>query len=246
MEQTAVNTATQLGTQVGTQLGTQTMENTGIVSTLIEQYQMGGPMMHFIALAGAIAIAIIIERVMRIVFQYNIDGTSFMFEVQKYVLANDIDGAIRLCNGAGRAALPRVIKAGLQRASRDEHQIQNAIDAASLEVIPKIEKRLHYLGLIANLATLLGLLGTIAGLIHTFDIVSKVPASERQNALSAGIAEALNCTAFGLLVAILAMIAHSWLSARSSTLIEEVDEYSVKLIDLLSARKYKHSTEETL
>lgn len=215
-----------------------------VVGFIAEQYQLGGFMMHPIAICFAISIAIMIERLMRIVFQYNIDGTSFMFEVQKYVLANDIDGAIRICNGAGRAALPRVIKAGLQRASRDEHQIQNAIDAASLEVIPKIEKRLHYLGLIANLATLLGLLGTISGLIYSFGKVAVAPAAERQNVLSAGIAEALNCTAFGLIVAITTMIAFSWLSSRASTLIEEVDEYSVKLIDLLSARKYKHSTEE--
>lgn len=216
------------------------------VSLLVEQFQLGGPMMYPIAFALAVAVAIILERTMRIMFQYNIDGTSFMFEVQKYVLANDIDGAIRLCNGGGKAALPRVVKAGLQRASRDEHQIQNAIDAASLEVIPKIEKRLHYLALIANLATLLGLLGTIAGLIYSFGQLSKVPAAERQKVLSDGIAEALNCTAFGLLVAILAMVAHSWLSAKAATLIEEVDEYSVKLIDLLSARKYKHSTEENV
>jgi len=236
----------QVTTTTATQLTQAALENKNLFSTIIEQYQQGGFMMNVIAFAGAIAIAIIIERLMRIVFQYNIDGTSFMFEVQKYVLANDIDGAIRLCNGAGRAALPRVIKAGLQRASRDEHQIQNAIDAASLEVIPKIEKRLHYLGLIANLSTLFGLLGTIVGLISAFGDVAKAPAAERQNVLSAGIAEALNCTAFGLLVAIVSMIAHSWLSARAGTLVEEVDEYSVKLIDLLSARKYKHSTEETL
>jgi biopolymer transport protein ExbB/TolQ len=100
--------------------------------------------------------------------------------------------------------------------------------------------------LIANLATLLGLLGTISGLIYSFGKVAVAPAAERQNVLSAGIAEALNCTAFGLIVAIIAMIAHSWLSARAAVLVEEVDEYSVKLIDLLSARKYKHSTEETL
>lgn len=238
-----VTTAT---TATATQLSQAAMENTNLASALIDQYQKGGTMMHVIALAGAIMVAIIIERFMRLVLQYNIDGTSFMFEVQKYVLANDIDGAIRLCNGAGRAALPRVIKAGLQRASRDEHQIQNAIDAASLEVIPRVEKRLHYLGLIANLATLFGLLGTIVGLIGAFGKVATAPAAERQNVLSAGIAEALNCTAFGLLVAITAMIAHSWLSARAGTIVEEVDEYSVKLIDLLSARKYKHSTEETL
>lgn len=215
-----------------------------LLSYGIQQFQAGGKMMIPIAICGAITIAIILERVMRIMFQYNIDGTSFMFEVQKYVLANDIDGAIRLCNGGGRAALPRVVKAGLQRASRDEHQIQNAIDAASLEVIPKIEKRLHYLALIANLATLLGLLGTISGLIYAFGQLASVPAEQKQAVLSNGIAEALNCTAFGLLVAITAMIFHSWLSSKAATLIEEVDEYSVKLIDLLSARKYKHSTEE--
>ena len=216
------------------------------LNSIIEQYQLGGGMMHAIAVCLAVTVAIILERILRIVFQYNIDGTSFMFEVQKYVLANDIDGAIRLCNGAGRAALPRVIKAGLQRASRDEHQIQNAIDAASLEVIPKIEKRLHYLALVANLSTLLGLLGTIVGLIHGFGKVALAPAAERQNVLSGAIAEALNCTAFGLLVAITAMVFHSWLSSKAATLIEEVDEYAVKLIDLLSARKYKHSTEENV
>lgn len=214
------------------------------ISYGIEQFQHGGLMMWPIAVCGAVTVAIILERLIRIMFQYNIDGTSFMFEVQKYVLANDIDGAIRLCNGGGRAALPRVVKAGLQRASRDEHQIQNAIDAASLEVIPKIEKRLHYLALIANLATLLGLLGTISGLIYSFGQLAVVPAAEKQNVLSKGISEALNCTAFGLLIAITAMIFHSWLSSKAATLIEEVDEYSVKLIDLLSARKYKHSTEE--
>lgn len=216
------------------------------VNVLIERFQGGGPFMYPIAFAFAISIAIILERMARIIFQFNIDGTSFMFEVQKYVLANDIDGAIRLCSGAGKSALGRVIKAGLQRASRDEHQIQNAIDAASLEVIPKIEKRLHYLGLIANLATLLGLLGTISGLITSFKAVAAAEASQRQAILSSGISEALNCTAFGLIVAITTMIAHSWLSSRAAVLVEEVDEYSVKLIDLLSARKYKHSTEESL
>ena len=217
-----------------------------LISFLLDQFRKGGFMMYPIAIAGAVAISLILERIVRVVLTYNIDGTSFMFEVQKYVLANDIDGAIRLCNGANRAALPRVIKAGLQRASRDEHQIQNAIDAASLEVIPKLEKRLHYLALIANLATLLGLLGTISGLIQSFQAVALAEPSKRQAILSAGISEALNCTAFGLLVAILAMIFHSWLSGRSSTLIEEIDEYSVKLIDLLSARKFKHSTEDSM
>ncbi|MBI3557782.1 MAG: MotA/TolQ/ExbB proton channel family protein, partial [Deltaproteobacteria bacterium] len=200
--------------------------------------------MHFIALTFGFAIAFVIERMLRLYATYYVDGSSFMFEVQKYILANDLDGAIRLCNGAGKAALPRVIKAGLQRASRDDTQIQNAIDAASLEVVPKLEKRLNYLALIANIATLLGLLGTITGLISSFGAIAIGEASKRQEILAKGISEAMNCTAFGLIVAISTMVLHSVLSTRATRIVEDIDEFGVKLLDLLSARKYRHSSEK--
>lgn len=216
-----------------------------IISSLIAAFQSGGTFMYPIAITFGFAIAIIIERVMRLYFTYSVGSAdSFMFEVQKYVLANDIDGAIRLCNGATKAALGRVIKAGLQRSSRDETQIQNAIDAASLEVIPRLERRLTYLSLIANIATLLGLLGTINGLIHSFKAIALADASQRQTILAAGISEAMNCTAFGLVVAISTMVMHSLLTSKATHLIEEIDEFGVKLLDLLSARKYKHSSEK--
>jgi biopolymer transport protein ExbB/TolQ len=198
-----------------------------------------------IAIAFAAAIALTFERFRRLFTQYNIDGPSFMFEVQKYILANDLDGAIRVCNGAGDAALAKVIKAGLQRASRDDQQIQNAIDAASLEMIPKLEKRLPYLAMIANIATLLGLLGTITGLIKSFNAVSLADPAQRQAILAAGISEAMNATAFGLITAILAMLAHSMLTGRATKILEEIDEFGVKLLDLLSARKYRHSSEKS-
>ena len=220
------------------------MDVSNFFVTMIANYQKGGPFMHFIALTFAFAIAFIIERMLRLFATYYVDGTSFMFEVQKYILANDLDGAIRLCNGAGKAALPRVIKAGLQRASRDEAQIQNAIDAASLEVVPKLEKRLNYLALIANIATLLGLLGTITGLIHSFAALAAADAAKRQEILANGISEAMNCTAFGLIVAISTMIMHSVLTSRATRIIEDIDEFGVKLLDLLSARKYRHSSEK--
>ena len=193
------------------------------------------------------SIVFVIERITRLYSTYYVDGQSFMFEVQKHVLANDLDGAIRICNGATKAALPRVIKAGLQRASRDDSQIQNAIDAASLEVVPKLEKRLNYLSLIANIATLLGLLGTITGLIHSFaGIAAAAEAAERQKLLANGIAEAMNCTAFGLIVAISTMVMHGVLTARATKIIEDIDEFGVKLLDLLSARKQEHSSEKAL
>jgi biopolymer transport protein ExbB/TolQ len=214
-------------------------ESTSFVASLVQEFQIGGIWMVFIAIAMAIGAAFTLERVIRLFFQYNVDGASFMFEVQKYILANDIDGAIRVCNGAGKAALPKVIKSGLQRAARDEQQIQNAIDAASLEAIPRLEKRLPYLALIANVATLLGLLGTISGLIKSFAAIKLADPAQRQEILSNGISEAMTATKYGLAVAILTMIAHSILTSKANTILEEIDEFGVKLLDLLSARKYR-------
>lgn len=216
-----------------------TTTSPSFMTSLAKAFQDGGPAMWGIIIAFGIGVAFTLERFFRLFLQYNIDGASFMFEVQKFILANDIDGAIRLCNGTGRAALPKVIKAGLQRSSRDEAQIQNAIDAASLEVIPKLERRLGYLALIANLSTLLGLLGTIFGLIKAFAAIAAADPAQRQIILSEGISEAMNATAFGLLTAIGAMIAHSVLSNKANRIVEEIDEFGVKLLDLLSARRYR-------
>lgn len=219
------------------------MESGNFTQGIVGAFQQGGFSMWLIAVTLAVSVAFMLERMIKLA-QANVDGAAFMFEIQKYILANDLDGAIRLCNGAGHAALPRVIKAGLQRASRDQEQIQNAIDAASLEVIPKLERRLPYLSLIANIATLLGLLGTISGLIKSFAAVALADPAQRQAILAAGISEAMNATAFGLVTAILTMVVHSVLSSKASKIIEEVDEYGVKLLDLLSARKFRHSSEK--
>ena len=196
-----------------------------------------------IGVSFAISIAFTLERFIRL-GRLNINGNSFMFEIQKYVLANDIDGAIRHCNGAENTALAKVIKAGLSRASRDEQQIQNAIDAASLEQVPKLERNLPYLALIANIATLLGLLGTIAGLIQSFAAIGAADPAQRQALLSAGISEAMGATKLGLLAAIFTMVAHGVLSTKANKILEEIDEFGVKLMDLLSARRYRASSEK--
>ncbi len=191
----------------------------------------------------AYSIALVLERLSKLA-KMDMDARSFMFEIQKYVLANDLDGAIRACNSSPHKAVPKVLKAGLQRASRDESQIQNAIDAASLEVIPQLEKRLAALATIANIATLLGLLGTISGLIFSFGALETAEPSKRQAILGNGISEAMVATAFGLLTAIFTMAMHSYLANRATKVMEEIDEFGVKLMDLLSARKFRHSSEK--
>jgi len=215
----------------------QIMESGGLLAGIIRSFQNGDFWLYPIALCFFFTIGLSFERAYRLWFSFSIDGRSFMAQIHKFILANDISGAIKHCANTGDAALPRVIKAGLQRADLGEQQIQNAIDTASLDVIPKLDRRLSYLSLIANVATLLGLLGTISGLITAFAAVANADAQARQAILSAGISEAMNATAFGLVTAILAMVAHSLLSARSARLVEDVDHFGVMLMDLLSVRR---------
>ena len=162
----------------------------------------------------------------------DINGASFMNEIQRHILSNDLQGAVRICSGS-EAVLPRVLKSGLKRSNNSTEQMQNAIDATALEVIPKVESRLNYLSLIANVSTLFGLLGTIQGLITSFAAVAAADPSQKAEMLANGIAKAMNTTFLGLLSAITIMILHSFLVAKAESIINGIDEYSVKLMDLL-------------
>lgn len=196
----------------------------------------GGVFMYVILAVWGFAIAVAVERFKKLSYTYDVDGPSFMNELQRYILSNDIQGAIRVCSGS-QAALPRVLKSGLKRANQGPEQIQNAIDATALEVIPKIELRIAYLQLAANLSTLFGLLGTIQGLIQSFSAVSAADPTQKAEVLAKGIAVAMNTTALGLLAAITIMMVHAFLMAKSEKIVNEIDEFSVKLQDLLGTKK---------
>lgn len=212
------------------------MEGTNILITAIEFIKSGGVFMFVILGVWGIGIAIALERFRKLSKNYDVDGPSFMNEIQRYVLSNDIQGAIRVCSGS-IAALPKVLKSGLKRASQGTDQIQNALDATALEVVPKVEMRLNYLQLVANISTLFGLLGTIQGLISTFAAVADVDPAQKAELLAAGISQAMNTTALGLLSAISIMILHAFLSNKADKIINEIDEFSVKLLDLLGTKE---------
>lgn len=206
------------------------------MSGIADAFKQGGGWMYVILVVSIIAIGIIIERFIFLFFKYNINAHAFMAQIQKLVMANNIDRAIKLCNAAPSAALPKVIKAGLTRANKGEMEIQNAIEEATLEVVPQIMKRVGSLQALANVATLLGLLGTIIGLIEAFDALKNATPDTRQQLLSQGIALAMNTTAFGLIVAIPCMVAHLFLSGMTKKIVDEIDQYSVKLENLLVSR----------
>ncbi len=209
-----------------------------LFNSFVSFMKNGGIFMFFILIIWGFGVVIGIERFVKLAMKYDIDGPSFMNELQRYILAGDVQGAIRVCSGS-LAALPKVLKSGLKRASSGDSQIQNAIDATALEVIPKIELRLNYLQMVANISTLLGLLGTIQGLMISFSAVGNVDPEQKGAILTEGISKAMNTTFLGLVAAISIIMLHTFLSSKADKIINEIDEFSVKLIDLLTTSHKK-------
>lgn len=204
---------------------------------LVNAMHKGGPFMWPILIAAVFALAISFERIYYVVFRANINGTAFMAQIQKLIMANNIDRAIKVCNREPNAALPRVLKAGLTRANRSEIEIQNAVEEAVLEVFPQINKRSAFLPMLANVATLTGLLGTIQGLIIAFDAVAHASAETKQTLLAAGIATAMYTTAGGLAVAIPTLVLYSIIQNRTTKVMDDIDQFALKTVNLLGARR---------
>ena len=199
----------------------------------------GGIWMWAICAVSIICLALLVERIYYIFFKFNTNARSFMETVQRNIMANNIDGAIQVCNAAGNAAVAQVIKAGLSQANKSELEIQNALEEASLEVVPLVTRFLPAISSMANIATLLGLLGTIIGLIDAFGALESAAPDQRQQMLSAGIAIAMNTTAFGLIVAIPTLTFHVLLSTYATKIINDIELYSTRLGNLLSKRVAK-------
>jgi biopolymer transport protein ExbB len=166
----------------------------------------------------------------------NLDSKAFMAQIQKLILSNNIDRAVKLCAAAPNAALSRVIKAGLLRSNRGEREVARALEEAVIETTPMIAKRISSLWSLANVATLVGLIGTITGLIRTFKSLGAASPEMKQQMLSMGISEAMNNTAFGLGIAVTCIMVHLFLTAYSKNMVETVELNALKLENLLSRR----------
>lgn len=191
-----------------------------------------------IMLTGVIGSAIIWERSQSLFFKFKIDSNKFMGQVESLVAKNDLQGALDLCASNDKALLPSVVKAGLLKATRDEDEIKTALEVSIVDAAGKIHSRIGYLAMIANVATLLGLLGTIAGLISSFKAVASADAATKQSLLANGISMSMNATAMGLLVAIPVMIAYSVLNGRASRLTDDLEKGAGRTLALLHGRSY--------
>lgn len=194
---------------------------------------------YLIVLMGFMSLAVVIDRVRCLYFSYGINASEFMNQIRSLVQSDKIEEAVTHCAGKEKIPLVAVIKKILERSDRDDESIEKGQEIAIAEVMPSISRRLGYLSMIANVATLLGLLGTIQGLILAFAAVAKADPTQKQLILTQGISMAMYTTAFGLIVAIPTMVIYAFLFARQNRHFEEIIESSSKLVDWLSTRHYQ-------
>jgi biopolymer transport protein ExbB/TolQ len=168
----------------------------------------------------------------------DINGEKLFDKIKGLVLQNNVEEAINTCSGS-KAILPKVLRAGLKRANEDRVLVEDAVSTSLMEHTPKLTYHLNYISLIANISTLIGLLGTIQGLIMSFAAVGDAEVTNKAQALANGIAKAMNTTAFGLISAITIMVLHTILTSKAIKMSDKIDEVSGKLVDLLSVKKRK-------
>ena len=193
----------------------------------------GGTLMYFNLGTSAIVLSMIIERLYFFLVKSSVNARAFLENVRKLVLANNVDRAVKLCS-ATAAPVAQVAKAGLQRVHRGEIAVAQAIEEALVDVTPLIKRRIQILWSLANIATLIGLLGTVVGLIRAFGAVAAAKPEERSNLLARGISEALNNTAMGLGIAVTCIIAHAILGSMSKRQTADLEAFSLKLENLLA------------
>jgi biopolymer transport protein ExbB/TolQ len=213
---------------------------------LAKHYHEGGFMMHPILVSLVFALALVVDRVIMLYFKASLDKEAFVRGLKKHIFAGDLDKAISFCASQKKTPLVSVVKAGLINVPKGEADVQAAMDEATLRESPKLEARTGYLAMIGNVATLLGLLGTIVGLISAFGAVANANPSDKATILASSISEAMNCTAFGLLTAIPALVAYSLLQGRTQHMIEDINESTVSVLNLIVANREKMKVPATV
>lgn len=188
-----------------------------------------------IMLTGIVGIALCVERAKTLYFAYGMNVEEFTNKIQTLVLGKKNEEAILACAQLENKPLARAFKLILEKSDRDDETIFQAQDIAMAEAVPLYTRRLHYLSMIANVATLLGLLGTIHGLILSFQAVAQADPAQKQAMLANGIAVSMYTTALGLAVAIPAMVAFSFLTSKQNQLLEELTEKCSKLTETLTS-----------
>jgi biopolymer transport protein ExbB len=205
--------------------------------SMVRSFTAGGVFMFPILFTGALAAAITIERYITL-SRMGARSRRTWSLVEPAVASGDFDKARELIS-KDDSPIARVLGQGLalQGAVRRRDDVEKAMQESMMEIVPQVEKRTHYLATLANVATLLGLLGTVSGLIHAFAAVATVNPAEKANLLSASISEAMNCTAFGLITAVPILMVHAFLQSKTMGLNDGLETAAIRFLNALAARQ---------
>ena len=198
-------------------------------------FQNGGPFMYVILGTGLAILALCAERFWVIGRAASVNSGKLTRDLISRISKGDLTGAADLCRKV-RGPVASVAQAIISRGTADEEKLQNAADGAATIELPRLSRRLPYLNMLANAATLLGLLGTIFGLTTAFSAVGAADPAQRSAFLAAGISQALNTTAFGLIVAVPTLLLHGFLASKVEAVVESVDETAVRLIQTIVSK----------
>lgn len=208
--------------------------------SIAEAFEEGGWGMWPILGHLVFILAIMFERIFVLYIRSSVKKEEFIKLLQVPILKGDLNRVLKVCS-TYQYPLARIVHAGVLKVKRSDEEVQAAMDEAYLREMPQIEKRVDYLNLLGNTATLAGLLGTITGLINTFSAIGRpdVDPAQRSTLLSSGISEAMNCTAFGLGVAIIGLIAFAILNGRTQSVTDDINEGTVQVLNLVTQNRSK-------
>ncbi|MEE9343824.1 MAG: MotA/TolQ/ExbB proton channel family protein [Gammaproteobacteria bacterium] len=210
-------------------------------STIVEFFQAGGFFMYPIVLVLALGTAIAVERYIYLTAAKT-QNKRLWKKVMPAITEGNLEQAYDIANKS-TSALSRILRYGINRSrvARRRTDVEIAMEEGLMETVPRFEKRTHYLATFANIATLLGLLGTIIGLIRAFTAVANANAADKADMLSASISVAMNTTAFGLMVAIPLLLIYTVLQTKTTELVDSLEMASVKFLNILTEQKERDS-----
>jgi len=208
-----------------------------IWGVLVRFFQGGGAFMFPIAVVLVIGVAIGVERYIYLM-RISTHNRQLWNQIVPMLSQGNFRQVVQITSKS-ESAIAQILNYGLARiqAARRRDDIEKAMEESLMEVVPQLEKRTHYLATFANIATLLGLLGTIMGLISAFHAVATVNPAEKANLLSASISVAMNCTAFGLMTAVPLLLFHAVLQTKTTELVDSLEMASVKFLNAVTERR---------
>ena len=206
------------------------------MDTIIRFFQEGGPFMYPIGIILAIGLAVTLERFIFLSREKSSNRQSFE-DVLPMLQKRDFRAALNYTNSSD-AKISTIFAAGISRIpSGRREDIELAMEEGVMEAIPQLEKRTQYVSTLANIATLMGLLGTIMGLIAAFTAVANAAPADKATLLSQSISVAMNTTAFGLMAAIPLLLSHTFLQAKTNEIVDSIEMAGVKFLNIVTERK---------